>query len=84
MSCRAARVAAAALLGVAVQGCVVRTGEDEPRQAWDEWDLRQPPTRAEVGLDEGETTVIYQDSPDGVRTVTVTLPEDRVLTSRAS
>ena len=79
------RVAAAALLvTVLVQGCGVRIGDDEPQRAWDEWDLREPPTRAEVGIPEGRTTVIYQDSPDSIRDVTVWLPEDRVLRSRAN
>ena len=83
--CRPGRVAAAALLAsVLVQGCGVRIGEDEPQRPWDEWDLREPPTRAEVGIPDGRTTVIYQDSPDSVRTVTVWLPEDRVLTSQAN
>ena len=76
--CWPGRVAAAALLAsVLVQGCGVRIGEDEPQQAWDEWNLRDPPTRAEVGIPDGRTTVIYQDSPDSVRTVTVRLPEPR-------
>jgi len=79
-----ARVGVAVLASVLMQGCGVRIGEDEPQQSWDEWDLRTPPTRAEVGIPEGETTVIYQDSPDAVRTVTVRLPEDRVLTSQAN
>jgi len=79
-----ARVGVAVLVSVLMQGCAVRIGEDEPQQSWDEWDLRRPPTRAEAGIPEGETTVIYQDSPDAVRTVTVRLPEDRVLTSQAN
>jgi hypothetical protein len=77
-------VAAAVVATFLVQGCGVRIGDDEPRQAWDEWDLREPPTRAEVGIPDGRTTVIYQDSPDSVQTVTVRLPEDTVLRLRAN
>lgn len=81
----AARVGAAvALTGMVVLGCGVQLGEDEPERSWDSWDLTDPPTRADVGLAEGRTTVIYQETPADIRTVTVTLPEDKVLTSQAN
>ncbi len=72
------------LSGVLMQGCGVQLGEDESERSWDSWDLTDPPTRADVGLAEGGTTVIYQETPADIRTVTVSLPEERVLTSQAN
>jgi len=77
-------VAVAVLAAVVVQGCGVQIGDDEPQTEWDAWDLTRPPTRAEVGIPDGRTTVIYEDPPGAGRTVTVTLPEDRVLRPRAN
>lgn len=84
MKAGAGRRAVLVLSGVVMQGCGVQLGEDGPQQAWQTWDLTDPPTRAEVGLEDGRTTVIYQETPADVRTVTVTLPEDKVLTSQAN
>jgi len=67
-----------------VAGCTVDRTDEPTEREWDSWDLTSPPTRAEVGMAEGRTTVIYQTSPADSQPVTVRLPGDRVLQSQAN
>lgn len=81
---RLVAIVAVVVVALGMQACYARTDEGRRERAWDKWDLTSPPTRSEVGLTDGESTVIYQDSPSDSQTIIVRLPEGAVLQVQAN
>lgn len=77
----------APLLAAGVGGCSVRwetnrrdplAGVPKNSDGVEQWDLRQPPSRADVGMAEGEEFVAYEDR-DRPRPIVLLLPQGRTL-----
>lgn len=83
----ASAVLVGALGVMATTGCDITTGTGADSGVGsvptnsagvEQWDLRKPPTRADVGMHDGEDFVAYEDSDDP-RPIEVLLPEGRAL-----
>src|SRR5699024_11224353 len=58
-------------------GCGTHMNTDNDDDFPQTWDLREPPTREQVGMKNDDTVIFETDAP---RTVTLRLPEDASLT----
>lgn len=71
----------------AAAGCTIDNGSDEPSgvtgtvEDSDRWDLTEPPSRADVGMPDGQSVAVYETDDD--RSITFELPEDVTLTVEA-
>src|SRR5690625_3894799 len=60
-----------------LSGCGTHMNTDNDDGFPQTWDLREPPTREQVGMKNDDTVIFETDAP---RTVTLRLPEDTSLT----